>query len=197
MRFIEQLFWIAGIIFVGWFCFGHVQAYFFQTTLNQQLNEELAQSHVVQQTPPTRSQGTTSSLIGRIDIPRLKLSAIIEEGDDSFTLHTAVGHIPGTALPGGTGNVGLAAHRDSFFRGLAKVRDGDVIVVTTVDGTFRYRVESTGVVPPEQVSVLNPLGVPALTLVTCYPFHFVGPAPERYIVTAFQAKPVDQARSDG
>lgn len=130
---------------------------------------------------------SSGMLIGRIDIPRVGVSAVIDEGDDDSVLFKAVGHIPGTALPGKDGNIGLAAHRDSFFRGLRNVREGDEIVLTTSRDTFRYRVESIGVVPPEETSVLKPVGVPTLTLITCYPFHFIGPAPERYVVTAFQS----------
>src|SRR5581483_9318692 len=154
-------------------------------------------SEALQQRQTEAVEPPIDPLIGRIDIPRLQISAVIEEGDDRSTLRTAVGHIPGTALPGINGNVGLAAHRDSFFRGLAKVHDGDLIVVTTKTGTFRYYVELTGVVPPEQTTVLNAVGIPTLTLVTCYPFHFVGPAPQRFIVTAFQAKSADGVGSHG
>jgi sortase A len=95
-----------------------------------------------------------------------------------------VGHIPGTALPGDSGNVGLAAHRDTFFRRLRDIRPDDEIVLTTPDGTFRYTVEGTKVVEPGDVWVLDPTEEPALTLVTCYPFTYVGSAPQRFIVRA-------------
>jgi sortase A len=123
-------------------------------------------------------------LIGRIGISRLGVSAIVMEGDDDIMLRRAVGHIAGTALPGEPGNVGIAGHRDSFFRPLQNIRDGDVITLTTPGEEFRYRVVSTRIVPPDDVSVLDSGSREVLTLVTCYPFYFVGPAPDRFIVRA-------------
>ena len=124
------------------------------------------------------------SLVGRIEIPRIGVKAIILEGATRRTLALAVGHIPGTALPGGNGNAALAGHRDTFFRGLSEIRLGDTILVTTLEGSFEYRVESYRVVGPRDTGVLENLGEPVLTLVTCYPFHYLGPAPERFIVRA-------------
>jgi sortase A len=130
--------------------------------------------------PAIRARG----LIGRLEIPRLGLSAILIEGDDPKTLRRAVGHIPGTPLPGQPGNVALTGHRDTFFRPLRNIRANDVIVVTTLQGEYRYRVVSTQVVSPENIAVLNSSGGEILTLVTCYPFYFVGAAPDRFIVRA-------------
>jgi LPXTG-site transpeptidase (sortase) family protein len=127
------------------------------------------------------------AIVGRIEIPRIGLKAVILEGVAPRTLALAVGHIPGTALPGRTGNVGIAGHRDTFFRGLRDVRAGDAIVVTTLDGSYEYRVKSCEVVGPHETGVLKDAGEPALTLVTCYPFHYLGPAPERFIVHAERA----------
>lgn len=124
------------------------------------------------------------SLLGRIEIGTIGLSAMILEGTDAKTLRRAVGHIPRTALPGQQGNVAIAGHRDTFFRGLRKIQKDDEITLTTLDGTHRYRVDSTQVVEPEDVWVLNYSQESILTLVTCYPFYFVGPAPQRFIVRA-------------
>jgi sortase A len=123
-------------------------------------------------------------LIGRIEIPSLGLSVMVIEGVDGRTLRRAAGHIPGTALPGQPGNVGISAHRDTFFRPLRKIQKNDMITFTTVLGDYRYRVMSTKVVNSRDVEVLSPRGNEALTLVTCYPFYFVGPAPKRFIVRA-------------
>ena len=101
-----------------------------------------------------------------------------------LALRRAAGHIKGTALPGTSGNVGIAGHRDTLFRPLRHIRQDDVITLTTLQGLYRYRVVSTKVVSPYDVAVLNPDGREILTLVTCYPFHFVGPAPDRFIVRA-------------
>lgn len=122
--------------------------------------------------------------MGRIEIPRLGISAVVRAGSDARTLQLAVGHIPGTALPGETGNVGLAAHRDTFFRRLKDIRPDDIVRVVTPEGTFEYRVQRTNVVNPEDVWVLDPTEQPVLTLVTCYPFTYVGSAPQRFIVRA-------------
>lgn len=124
------------------------------------------------------------SLIGRLQIERLGLSVIVLEGVGTGALRRGAGHIPSTSLPGGPGNVGLAAHRDTFFRPLKDIREGDRIVFETVDGTYRYRVEWTQVVLPEDTYVLDDPGSPVLTLVTCYPFYYVGSAPKRFIVRA-------------
>jgi sortase A len=123
-------------------------------------------------------------LIGRMEIPRLSLSTVVAEGVDKRTLRRAVGHIPGTALPGQRGNVGIAGHRDTFFRSLKDIHVEDIIVLTTVWGEYRYRVVSSRVVSPDDVAVLHPTSNEVLTLVTCYPFYFVGPAPDRFIVRA-------------
>jgi sortase A len=123
-------------------------------------------------------------MVGRIEIPRLGVSAIIKAGTDARTLQLAVGHIPGTALPGEAGNIGLAAHRDTFFRRLRDIESDDEIRLTTPQGSYTYRVARTDIVEPRDVWVLDPTEYPALTLVTCYPFSYVGSAPQRFIVRA-------------
>jgi len=137
------------------------------------------------------------SLVGRVEIPRLGVSAIILEGVESSTLRRGVGHIPDTPLPGSSGNVGLAAHRDSFFRALRDIRKNDTVKVKTLAGTYRYQVEWTRVVEPEQTEVLaaDIAAGPELTLVTCYPFNYVGSAPHRFIVRARQV--ADSPSGDG
>jgi sortase A len=127
--------------------------------------------------------------LGRIAIPRIGVSSVILEGDDKDTLALSVGHVPGTALPGSDGNVALAAHRDTFFRGLEHIRAGDDIKLTSIGSDRADRVESTRVVAPADVYVLKETGLPTLTLVTCYPFHYVGPAPKRFIVQAQLIRP--------
>ena len=105
-------------------------------------------------------------------------------GTDDRSLDRGVGHIEDTAQPGTDGNLGIAGHRDGFFRGLKDITLGDVIELDTIQGSDTYRVERTWVVSPEDVSVLDPTSTRALTLVTCYPFYFVGSAPDRFIVRA-------------
>jgi sortase A len=122
--------------------------------------------------------------IGRLEIPSVGISTIVAWGTDAATLRRAVGHIDGTALPGEPGNVGLAGHRDTVFRGLRELRPADRIRLVTADGSFEYAVESLRTVEPDRSDVLDPSPHPTLTLVTCYPFNFIGPAPLRFIVRA-------------
>ena len=124
-------------------------------------------------------------LIGRLQIPRLGLSAIVLEGITARTLRLAVGHVPGTPLPGEPGNVSLSAHRDTFFRGLRNVQPGDLITVSTVSGdVHRYRVGAIRVVPPSDTKILDAYSGPGINLITCFPFYYVGPSPKRFIVHA-------------
>src|SRR5262245_19388494 len=117
-------------------------------------------------------------------IPRISLEVPVLEGTDDWTLNRAVGHIEDTAKPGAGGNSGIAGHRDGFFLGLKDIHAGDVLEIETFRSIEHYRVERTWVVNPEDVSVLDPTSAPAVTLVTCYPFYFVGSAPQRFIVRA-------------
>jgi sortase A len=144
------------------------------------------QPTVTQPETPPRRQLAEGSLFGRIAIPRLDVSTIVLEGVDSSTLRLGAGHIPETAIPGEHGNVGIAAHRDSFFRALKDIRKDDIVRLETLDGTFRYRVDWTRIVTPDATEVLDDTGDPALTLVTCYPFYYVGSAPNRFIVRALR-----------
>ncbi len=127
-----------------------------------------------------------NALIGRLTIPRLHLNTTVREGTGENILALAVGHMRGTALPGGKGNVAVAGHRDTLFSGLAGIRKGDVIEFETLQGSYEYQVASMEIVPPDDVSVLRPRGDPELTLITCYPFDYIGPAPDRFIVKARQ-----------
>jgi len=125
-----------------------------------------------------------SGLVGSIEIPRLGVSGIIAEGSDAATLRRAVGHLPGTAFPGEVGNAVLAAHRDSLFRGLREVQPDDRIRLITPDRGFGYLVESSAVVPPTRTEVPASSDDATLTLITCHPFAYVGPAPSRIVVRA-------------
>jgi sortase A len=127
-----------------------------------------------------------NALIGRLTIPRLHLSAAVREGAEEDTLALALGHIPATALPGQKGNVGIAGHRDKLFRGLREIRPNDRIEFETLAGKYVYEVGSLQIVKPSNVAVLKAGNSPELTLVTCYPFNYIGSAPDRFIVKARQ-----------
>ncbi len=117
-------------------------------------------------------------------IPVLELEVAVLEGTSELALNRGLGHISGTPLPGADGNVGIAGHRDGYFRGLKDIAIGDVIELETLDGLLRYVITETIIVDPSDVWVLAPTERPTLTLVTCYPFYFVGSAPQRFIVHA-------------
>jgi sortase A len=124
--------------------------------------------------------------VGEIEIPRLALKAVILQGDSSQVLRRGVGHLLGTPMPGEWGNVALAGHRDSFFRPLRQIRPGDIIILRTLGRQFQYRVESTRVVSLANIEVLAATDKRELTLVTCFPFNYVGAAPHRFVVRAAQ-----------
>ena len=133
--------------------------------------------------PPT--DGTS---IGEIRIRRLGVSVVVVQGESEAILERAVGHLARTALPGNEGNVVLAGHRDTFFRPLKDIREGDRITLRTAEHDFEYVVESTSIVNPTDVGVIEPSGGHTLTLITCFPFYYVGPAPNRFIVLAREAE---------
>jgi sortase A len=190
----QRAFFACAVLLLGYCAFALVDAWIFQRRESRELDRLLRDRQTAGQSTPQPEPSTApkgapaaaDGLIGRIEIPRLLLSAVVVEGVDKITLRRAVGHIPGTALPGHPGNVGLAAHRDTFFRPLKDLKIKDEVQLSTLAGNFTYQVESLRVVEPDNVGVLAPSGENVLTLVTCYPFYFVGPAPKRWIVRARQ-----------
>jgi sortase A len=131
-----------------------------------------------------KTSPSSGSALAILAIPRLGLSTIVVEGTQERELKLGPGHIPGTSLPGGGGNVGVAGHRDTFFRPLRLIRKDDTIQMITHEREYHYKVVSTEIVGPDDVQVLYSTQHEILTLVTCYPFEFVGPAPKRFIVRA-------------
>jgi sortase A len=133
---------------------------------------------------PSIARPAVGEPIGTLEIPRVGLSAVVAEGDDDATLDKAVGHLPDTVLPWDFGNSALAGHRDTFFRPLKDVRVGDEVRLASPHGTFVYHVTEAFITTPDDIGVLAPRGKAELTLVTCYPFNYIGAAPKRYIVRA-------------
>jgi sortase A len=134
--------------------------------------------------PTPAPQVRRGDVIGELEIPRLRISVMVFEGDDAGILRLGAGHIPGTALPTGSGNIGIAAHRDTYFRALRVIHANDVIDLKTPAGISRYTVTESRIVRPTDIAVLDRAPGRNLTLVTCYPFFYVGTAPERFIVHA-------------
>ena len=191
LRLLERLLWVVAALGIGWFLFAQLEGDLYQAREEARLEKRAAARPTElpgeEEPPPAAAPpAPPGSAFGKLAIPRLGLSVLVAGGADKRTLRRAVGHIPGTALPGEAGNVGLAGHRDRYFRPLKDVRRDDEITLTTPEGTFRYRVEWTEVVERSAVHVLDDTAAPALTLVTCYPFYYVGPAPKRFIVRARQ-----------
>ncbi|HET9830292.1 MAG TPA: class D sortase [Vicinamibacterales bacterium] len=143
--------------------------------------KRLAQERSAQVAVPEPVEGAG---IGEIRIGRLDVSAVVVQGESEVILRRAVGHLARTALPGDEGNVVLAGHRDTFFRPLKDILQGDRITLQTSQRAFEYVVESTSIVKPTDVGVIEPSGGHTLTLITCFPFYYVGPAPNRFIVVA-------------
>ena len=184
-RVASKVLLLVGAVSIAGAMYTYGSAYAFQT-------RELARFHAYRESPATpvsfvdaprhsRAEGAT---IGEIRIDRLHMDAIVAEGDSTAVLSRAVGHLPDTPMPGESGNVVLAAHRDTFFRPLKSVRAGDVIEIVTEDHRWQYRVEWSRIVSPSATDVLEDAGGHTLTLVTCYPFEYVGRAPTRFVVRA-------------
>jgi sortase A len=190
LKAIERILLVVAIACLGYYGYVSAETMLYQAQENRALDELLlrketpASASARPAAAPVRRVHVSGETVGRIEIPRLGVSAIIKSGTDARTLQLAVGHIPGTAFPGELGNVGLAAHRDTFFRRLRDIQSDDEIRLTTPEGTYAYRVARTDIVEPHDVWVLDPTEHPALTLVTCYPFNYVGSAPQRFIVRA-------------
>jgi sortase A len=179
-RLIENFLIVAGIGLLGYVGAMHGYRKAYQAYLSWTFEPDVPVMPKVW--PPARlGEGTP---VGKLEIPRLNLSVIVLEGVSDGILEKGAGHIPETALPGKVGNVGIAAHRDTFFRPLHTIQNNDLIRLTTSEGVFDYAVEWVRIVKPSAVEVLRPTNRPTLTLVTCYPFYFVGSAPERFIVRA-------------
>jgi len=200
VRWLEGGLLLVGLLLVGVWLRDYIEGHSFQSVESKKLEAGLRLEDTIRIAVSTPAKGTSAPVpakrstasaaakgaIGRIEIPRLRISGMIAEGTDNGTLKRAVGHVPRTSRPGEAGNVGLAAHRDGFFRGLGGVRKDDVIRIVTVRGTYSYRVEWMVVVDPHRVDVLDRTAEPSLTLITCYPFNWIGHAPKRFIVRARQ-----------
>jgi sortase A len=174
------VFLVAGIFAIGYAGYMVADAYSYQS-----LEATKFELPVPALEPNALAQG---DVIGEITVPRLGLNAIVVQGDSVANLRHAVGHISNTSLPGEPGNVALAGHRDSFFRPLRKIQPGDAITIRTRQGTVEYRVESTEVILPSGTQVLRQSRDNILTLITCYPFYYVGAAAKRFIVHARQVE---------
>ena len=200
-RAVEAMLWLVGastLAAAGWMV---GDAVWYQHHAASVLTEEWrsAPAPVSVITPAGRPSDSIAAgtPLARLSIPRLGISAIVAEGVDREVLQHALGHVPGSARPGQNGNVALAGHRDTFFRSLGEVSRGDLIQLESAHGRDSYQVEWAAVVEPSQVVVTEDAGYPALTLVTCYPFHYIGDAPYRYVIRARRADGTPGGKSAG
>ena len=186
LRWASRVFFLTGCLALGFVALTYFDAELYQIYSGWQLDDPPSLGEVSLPTPRAdlRVYAREGSPLSRIAIPRLGVSVVVSEGIKPHTLARAAGHIPGTAFPDEIGNVGIAGHRDTFFRKLGEIQADDVITLTTPEGSYEYAVEWSSVVTPSDVEVLEPSDTPLLTLVTCYPFTYVGPAPSRFIVRA-------------
>ena len=168
----EKLFWLAGTCGFLYLCLVYVEAQAYQRRTAQLVSE------------PATASRSDAAVMGRIEIPELHLSATILPNYDPDSLRKGIGHIPNTALPGGLGTVGLAGHRDTFFRPLRTISPHAEIRLVVPGGTYHYTVDSTEIVTPDRVDLLAIGKRPELILITCFPFDYVGAAPKRFIVHA-------------
>jgi sortase A len=183
---VAYLLMICGGAALGWCLAVMADAYIAQW---------LARERLESMPPPTTSSAPAlpapsgaipeaGTPLAELSIPRIGLSVVVLEGSDEHTLRRGLGHIETTPLPGESGNVAIAGHRDSFFRPLRNIQVGDDIMLDTPGERVHYRVLSFRVVNPSEISVIDPTTDPVLTLVTCYPFYFIGSAPDRFVVRA-------------
>lgn len=187
---------VLGMLLVGRWATASLESRNFQRRASERFDAALRRGAATAPAPATRIAAYSApagecppgndagGVLGRIEIPHLHLTTMIAEGTDARTLAHAVGHIPATALPGNAGNCGLAGHRDTFLRGLGGLRLHDMIGIVTAAGRSTYEVEWCRVVEPSRVDVLDSTATRSLTLVTCYPFGYVGHAPQRFVVRA-------------
>jgi sortase A len=182
---------LVGLVAVAWVGFQFAAAAWYARQTRDALE-------ILRQAPPSEAAPTPDALavgepIGTLEITRVGLSGVVVEGDSDAVLDRAIGHLPDTPLPWKSGNTALAAHRDTIFRPLKGVRLGDVLRLKTPHGDFDYRVNETLIVKPDEVWVLDPTGVNTLTLISCWPFNYIGHAPERFIVRAERIPTVNVA----
>jgi sortase A len=187
-RYASRLLLAIGVLTLGYAAWVAIDARLYQAReLARMAQDRQAVLHarVPDAPPPVATPAPADGAsIGEIRVPRLGLSVVVVQGESDAILQRAAGHLARTALPGAEGNVVLAGHRDTFFRPLKDIRSGDRITVATSQRDFEYVVESTRVVEPTEVAVIRPTGGRTLTLITCFPFYYVGPAPHRFIVFA-------------
>lgn len=196
LTWLERALWSLAVVCLGWVGWSYSDAF-----LYQQWAEATFDGAVAATAPNAVSapgfEAAEGDPVARVRIPRLDLSVVVAEGTTSGVLRRAAGRLGRSAAPGSDGNVVVAAHRDSFFRPLEHVEIGDEVMLDGPEGSDVYTVEWTRVVDPSALEVTENPGYPALTLVTCYPFRYLGSAPQRFIVRARRTHHEARQTADG
>ncbi len=174
---------LSGVLAIVFVALTLLNAKLFQRAASHTFDSQI---HATEQHPAiqTRMAFKEGDVLGRMEIPKIGMSVIVLQGTTPKTLRLGVGHIDGTALPGESGNVGIAGHRDTFFRGLKDIHTGDGISLQTATGIAMYEVDWIQITVPSDGDIVSATTESGLTLVTCYPFHYIGAAPERFVVHA-------------
>ena len=190
-RLLERVLLVFGLTCLGWYGLAAVDAAYTEQEARVAIEHALdrAEATAPDRAEPPAELTMGSNLIGMLEIRRLGLSAPVVEGDDSKALKGAAGHLPDTPRPWEKGNSAIAAHRDTLFRPLRNIRIGDELRMQTPHGEMLYRVKDTHIVLPSDLSVLETTSKDMLTLITCYPFYYVGSAPKRFVVHAERVTP--------
>ena len=172
---------LTGVLALAYVALTLSNAKLFQNAASRALDGQI---QAEEQHRVVKNNVKEGGVLGRMEIPRIGMSVMVLQGTTSKTLRLGAGHIKGTALPGEPGSIGIAGHRDTFFRGLKDIHRDDEILLQTVDGIARYKVDWIQITAPGDGGIVSPTTESGLTLVTCYPFHYIGAAPERYVVHA-------------
>lgn len=190
LRWIERGLLTAGVVLGAWCAAVLVEARFHQAVpvaplvVTQTAVPVLPGDSGSRASAAAPSAPAAGAVIAKLAAPSVQMTTTVLEGSDDATLSRGAGHIEDTPFPGQPGNIGIAGHRDTVFRPLRRIKIGDPLELTTADRTYRYRISKTLIVGPDDVYVLDPTDRPTVTLVTCYPFDFIGHAPKRFIVQA-------------
>jgi LPXTG-site transpeptidase (sortase) family protein len=181
MQLSADLLVFAGFGFLMFFAWSWTDSTVYQRTQKAAFVQKLAAPALPD---AVEAVAADPKIVGKLEVPRLGISVMVRDGVDAVTLRRAAGRLPSSAFPGQAGNLVILAHRDTFFRPLRYIAQNDIVIVRTAQGSFTYQVVLTTVEAPESESWREVQTAPKLTLITCFPFYYVGPAPQRFIVTA-------------
>jgi sortase A len=192
LQWVERVLLVSGVALGAWYAAVLIEAHYFKSLPAPPVT-------VTMEVPgePRTHRFAAGEWIAQMNAPSVHLTATVLEGSDDRTLERAAGHIEDTPFPGDPGNVGIAGHRDTTFRAVRNLKIGDPLTLTTADRVFSYKISSLKIVNPEDVYVLDPTDHPVITLVTCYPFSFIGHAPKRYVIRADLLKEEDRTAESG